>query len=227
MAARRPGSPAPRWLPPSLLLLLAVLFAASPAARALRFDLESGHTKCISDEIKVDSMAVGKYQVVGPDHSSPDAPLPESHRISLRVTSPYGNSMHYSENVQSGHFAFTATEAGDYLACFWAPDHKPPVTVTFEFDWKSGVTAKDWSNVAKKGQVDMMEIELKKLEDTIKSIHEEMYYLREREEEMQNMNKQTNSRMGWLGFLSLGICLSVAGLQLWHLKTFFERKKLL
>ena len=228
MAARRPGSPASRWLRPSTLLLLAaVLFAASPSARALRFDLESGHTKCISDEIKVDSMAVGKYSVVAPDPSYPDAQLPESHRVSLRVTSPYGNSMHYSENVQSGHFAFTAVEAGDYLACFWAPDHKPPVTVTFEFDWKSGVTAKDWSNVAKKGKVDMMELELKKLEDTIKSIHEEMFYLREREEEMQNINRQTSSRMGWLSFLSLGICLSVAGLQLWHLKTFFERKKLL
>uniref|UniRef100_A0A453B0G6 GOLD domain-containing protein n=1 Tax=Aegilops tauschii subsp. strangulata TaxID=200361 RepID=A0A453B0G6_AEGTS len=160
--------PAPRRLPPSTLLLLAaVLLAASPPARALRFDLESGHTKCISDEIKVDSMAVGKYSVVAPDPSYPDAQLPESHRRgdpvislicaigSMQVTSPYGNSMHYSENVQSGHFAFTAVEAGDYLACFWAPDHKPPVTVTFEFDWKSGVTAKDWSNVAKKGKVDV------------------------------------------------------------------------
>jgi hypothetical protein len=86
MAARRAGSSAPRWLPPSALLLLAVLFAGSPAARALRFDLESGHTKCISDDIKVNSMAVGKYQVVGPENSSPDAPLPESHRISLRVS---------------------------------------------------------------------------------------------------------------------------------------------
>ena len=227
MAARRPGSPAPRWLPPSVLLVLAVLFSASPPARALRFDLESGHTKCISEEIKVGSMAVGKYHVVGPDPNSPDSQLPDSHRISLRVTSPYGNSMHYGENVQSGHFAFTAAEAGDYLACFWAPDHKPPATIVFEFDWRSGVTAKDWPSVAKKGQVDMMELELKKLEDTIKSIHEEMFYLREREEEMQNLNRQTNSRMAWLGFLSLGICLSVAGLQLWHLKTFFERKKLL
>jgi hypothetical protein len=48
-----------------------------------------------------------------------------------------------------------------------------------------------------------------------------------REEEMQDLNRRTNSRMAWLGFLSLGVCLSVAGLQLWHLKTFFERKKLL
>ncbi|EMS49919.1 Transmembrane emp24 domain-containing protein 10 [Triticum urartu] len=181
-------------------------------------------------------MAVGKYSVVAPDPSYPDAQLPESHRVSLRVTSPYGNSMHYSENVQSGHFAFTAVEAGDYLACFWAPDHKPPVTVTFH---GQGLTLVILSTpainsllafllyVERSACEVMMELELKKLEDTIKSIHEEMFYLREREEEMQNINRQTNSRMGWLSFLSLGICLSVAGLQLWHLKTFFERKKLL
>ena len=71
------------------------------------------------------------------------------------MTSPYGNSMHYAENVQSGHFAFTAAEAGDYLACFWAPDHKPPVTMGFEFDWRSGVSAKDYPSVAKKGKVDV------------------------------------------------------------------------
>jgi hypothetical protein len=54
-----------------------------------------------------------------------------------------------------------------------------------------------------------------------------VFCLISREEEMQDLNKRTNSRMAWLGFLSIGICLSVAGLQLWHLKTFFERKKLL
>ncbi|XP_062211401.1 transmembrane emp24 domain-containing protein p24delta9-like [Phragmites australis] len=217
-------------VPGSLHHLLLLLAAALPAS-ALRFDLHSGHTKCISDDIKVGAMAVGKYHIVAPDDgslsSSSQQQLPDSHRISLRVTSPYGNSLHYSENVQSGNFAFTASEAGDYLACFWAPDHRPSATVAFEFDWRSGVSTKDWGTVAKKGQVDMMELELKKLEDTIKSIHEEMFYLREREEEMQELNRRTNSRMAWLGFLSLAICLSVAGLQLWHLKNFFERKKLL
>uniref|UniRef100_A0A0E0KE99 GOLD domain-containing protein n=1 Tax=Oryza punctata TaxID=4537 RepID=A0A0E0KE99_ORYPU len=219
----------------SLHYLLLLFLAGSPAG-ALRFDLQSGHTKCISDDIKVGAMAVGKYHVVAPEgagsttsssSSSSQPLLPDSHRVSLRVTSPYGNSLHYSENVQSGNFAFTASEAGDYLACFWAPDHRPPATVGFEFDWRSGVSARDWTNVAKKGQVDMMEVELKKLEDTIESIHEEMFYLREREEEMQDLNRRTNSWMAWLSFLSLAICLSVAGLQLWHLKNFFERKKLL
>ncbi|XP_047086894.1 transmembrane emp24 domain-containing protein p24delta7-like [Lolium rigidum] len=207
-----------------ILLVVLLILSGALSAGALRFDLLSGHTKCISDDIKVGAMAVGKYHIVEPEGSSE---LPDSHRISLRVTSPYGSSLHYSENVQSGNFAFTSSEAGDYLACFWAPDHRPPTTIAFEFDWRSGVSAKDWSSVAKKGQVDIMELELKKLEDTIKSIHEEMFYLREREGEMQVLNGRTNTWMAWLSFLSLGICLSVAGLQLWHLKNFFERKKLL
>lgn len=66
--------------------MLLLLSAAPRTARALRFDLESGHTKCISDEIKVNSMVVGKYHVVGPDPNFPDNPLPDSHRISLRVS---------------------------------------------------------------------------------------------------------------------------------------------
>ncbi|XP_068668318.1 transmembrane emp24 domain-containing protein p24delta9-like [Aristolochia californica] len=201
-----------------------ILCLLSTSVLSLRFDLQSGHTKCIAEDIKINSMSVGKYNVVVPSEGHPP---PDSHQITSRVTSPYGNSIHYADNVESGNFAFTSTEAGDYLACFWAPEHKPVATITVEFDWKTGVAAKDWSNVAKKGQVDVMELELRKLEDTIKSIHEEMFYLREREEEMQDLNRTTNTRMAVLTGLSFFICLSVAGLQLWHLKTFFERKKIL
>ncbi|KAF3322932.1 transmembrane emp24 domain-containing protein p24delta9-like protein [Carex littledalei] len=211
---------------PSLALLsaLVVLCLLTSPVRCLRFDLQSGQIKCISEEIKINAMTVGKYSIANPSES---VPLPESHRVSIKVTSPYGESMHSAENVDSGSFAFVTKEAGDYLACFWTPEHKPAATISFEFEWKSGVTAKDWSNVAKKGQVELMEVELKKLEDVVKSIHDEMFYLRSREEEMQDMNRSTNTRMAWLSFLSLVLCLSVAGLQIWHLKTFFERKKLL
>uniref|UniRef100_A0A803R9Q3 GOLD domain-containing protein n=1 Tax=Cannabis sativa TaxID=3483 RepID=A0A803R9Q3_CANSA len=203
----------------SLLLILGILLSTS---EALQFELQSGHTKCIAEDIKSNSMTVGKYSVVNPSEGHP---LPDTHKIT--VTSQYGNSYHHAEHVTTGQFAFVAAEAGDYMACFFAPDHNPQITFSVDFDWKTGVAAKDWSNVAKKGSVDVMELELKKLYDTVTSIHEEMFYLREREEEMQELNKTTNSRMAWLGFLSLFVCLSVAGLQLWHLKTFFEKKKLI
>lgn len=41
------------------------------------------------------------------------------------------------------------------MTCFWAPDHNPPTMLTVDLDWRTGVAAKDWSNVAKKGQVDV------------------------------------------------------------------------
>ncbi|KAI3467307.1 hypothetical protein Pfo_023970 [Paulownia fortunei] len=208
----------------SLFLVLISVFLLWTRVESIRFDLESGHTKCISEDIKSNSMTVGKYQIVNPNEGHP---LPESHKITVRVTSAYGNSYHYSDHVTEGHFAFQAVEAGDYMACFFAADHKPSTSITIDFDWKSGVAAKDWTNVAKKGSVELMELELKKMFDTVQSIHDEMYYLREREEEMQQLNRSTNSKMFWFSFLSILVCLSVAGLQLWHLKSFFEKKKLI
>ncbi|XP_004489416.1 transmembrane emp24 domain-containing protein p24delta9 [Cicer arietinum] len=208
-----------------LLLSILTLTSTFSFVNSMRFELQSGHTKCISEDIKSNAMTVGKYSVVNPNEGYP---IPDTHKITIKVSSPHGNSNHYGDHVESGNFAFTAVEGGDYTACFWIPDSRmAPSTVTIEFEWRSGVAAKDWSKVAKKGQIEVMEFELKKLYDTVSSIHDEMFYLREREEEMQDLNKSTNSKMFTFSFLSIAVCLSVAGLQLWHLKTFFERKKLL
>jgi hypothetical protein len=73
----------------------------------------------------------------------------------IQVTSPYGNNYHHGDQVDSGNFAFTAAEAGDYTTCFTAPDHKPETTVAIEFEWKTGVAAMDWSKIAKKEQVEV------------------------------------------------------------------------
>ncbi|KAE8727898.1 Transmembrane emp24 domain-containing protein p24delta9 [Hibiscus syriacus] len=208
----------------SVIIVVLVVGILSPASQSLRFELQSGYTKCISEDIKSNSMTVGKYQVVNPN---PDHPLPDSHKLTVRVSSPNGNTYHRAEKVETGQFAFTAAEEGGYTACFWADDHSPRITMTVDFDWRTGVHAKDWSNIAKEGQVVVMELELKKLYDVVTSIHDEMFYLRGREEEMQELNKATTSKMFWLSFLSLFLCLSVAGLQFWHLKTFFEKKKII
>ncbi|RDX74053.1 Transmembrane emp24 domain-containing protein p24delta9, partial [Mucuna pruriens] len=207
---------------PLALLTLALMCSL---ANSMRFELQTGQTKCISEDIKTNALSVGKYSVINHNEGFP---LPDTHKIYVKLSSPHGNSYHFGDHVESGNYAFTAAEAGDYSACFWIPESRDtPAMVTVEFEWRTGVAAKDWSKVAKKGQIEVMEFELKKLYDTVLSIHDEMFYLREREEEMQDLNKSTNRKMFTFSFLSIAVCLSVAGLQLWHLKTFFERKKLL
>ena len=71
------------------------------------------------------------------------------------MSSPEGNYYHHVDKVDSGNFAFTAPESADYVACFLVSDHRPTITVAVEFDWRTGVAAKDWPNIAKKGQVDV------------------------------------------------------------------------
>ncbi|KAE8659498.1 Transmembrane emp24 domain-containing protein p24delta7 [Hibiscus syriacus] len=213
-----------------LVLIILGLMLEAEFGESMRFELDSGQTKCVSEDVKTNALSVGKYSIVNPDdaHPLPDAhplsdahPLPDAHKLTVKASSPYGHIYHIGDDVDSGNFAFTAAEKGAYTACFLAANHQPPVRITIDFGWKTGIAAKDWSLVAKKGQVDMMELELKKLYDTVTDIHEEMFYLREREEEMQHLNSETNSKMTTLGFFSIVVCLSVAGLQIWHLKTFF------
>jgi len=65
-----------------LSLMLLVLFSSS--TQSLRFELQSGHTKCISEDIKSNSMTVGKYLIVNPNEGQP---LPDSVRVTVRVFS--------------------------------------------------------------------------------------------------------------------------------------------
>jgi len=69
--------------------------------------------------------------------------------------------------VDSGNFAFTAAEAGDYTTCFSAADHKPETKLAIEFEWKTGVTAKDWSKIAKKEKVEVSDYCWPTLIDTL------------------------------------------------------------
>ncbi|CAN1179344.1 Transmembrane emp24 domain-containing protein p24delta5, partial [Linum perenne] len=71
------------------------------------------------------------------------------------VTSPYGNNIYHQDNVTHGQFAFTTSEAGNYLACFWLDEHQQHVTnISLGLEWKTGIAAKDWDSVAKKEKIE-------------------------------------------------------------------------
>lgn len=62
--------------------VIIVLGLLSAVGESMRFDLTSGHTKCISDEIKNNAMTVGKYSSVNPNEGYP---LPDTHKLSVKV----------------------------------------------------------------------------------------------------------------------------------------------
>ncbi|KAK9989210.1 hypothetical protein SO802_029449 [Lithocarpus litseifolius] len=180
-------------------------------------------TKCVSEELQNNVVVLADYVVVSENDHSHLTPT-----IAAKVTSPYGNNLHNKENATNGQFAFTTKEAGNYLACFWVDGHNPGGgDVSVNLDWRTGIAAKDWESVARKEKIEGVELELRKLEGAVEAIHENLLYLKSREAEMRMVSESTNSRVAWLSIMSLGVCIAVSTLQLWHLKRFFLKKKLI
>ncbi|CAG7900039.1 unnamed protein product [Brassica rapa] len=198
-----------------------LLFILLPVGEAIWLDVPTTGTKCVSEEIQSNIVVLADYIIISEDHSLKPT-------ISAKVTSPYGNNLHHSENVTHGEFAFTTKESGNYIACFWA-DAKSHGNkdVSINVEWKTGIATKDWASIAKREKLEGVELEIRKLEGAVEAIHENLIYLRNKEADMRTVSEKTNSRVAWCSMMSLGICIVVSGLQVAYLKHYFEKKKLI
>ncbi|KAL9234668.1 hypothetical protein vseg_009514 [Gypsophila vaccaria] len=177
-----------------------------------------GSRKCLSEEIQNNVVVLGDYVVIDEKgHSIPT--------INAKVTSPYGNQLYHQENITYGQFAFTANEIGNYVACFWvASDHQ---SATLNLEWKIGFSAKDWDSVAKKEHLEGLELELRKLEGTVEHVLENLIYLQQKEWGMREVSEKTNARVAWYGLMSIGIGITASIYQVWHLRRYFQKRKLI
>ncbi|KAK7399673.1 hypothetical protein VNO78_10861 [Psophocarpus tetragonolobus] len=208
-----------------VMLTLLVFFCTNlilvPSALAIWLTLPTAGTKCVSEEIQHNVVVLADYVVIPSDHTL-------NPTIAVKVTSPYGNNLHLKGNTTHGNIAFTTQEAGNYLACFWVDSHSEGGDeVNVNLDWKIGIAAKDWDSVARKDKIEGVELELRKLEGAVEAIHENLLYLKGREAEMRTVSEKTNARVAWYSIMSLGMCIVVSGMQLWYLKRFFQKKKLI
>lgn len=67
-----------------LVVFIVILPYLSAIAKSIRFNVESGVTKCITEDLRIKSMTVGEYWVVNPNEGQP---LPEHHKIYVGVNS--------------------------------------------------------------------------------------------------------------------------------------------
>lgn len=207
-----------RWAALGLIMLIAG--CGIHLAVALEFDMLF-QTKCVMEEINKGVLVVGDFAAFNKDNTA------NMVSIDIKVEEPSGRVLYEKRGISSGQFAFTTKEDGDFKACFTAKDVHTAQQTKIRLDWKTGVAATDWDAVAKKDNLNEMSTELRRLEAMVKEIHEEMLFLRTREEEMRDLNEATNARVAWFSIGSLFICMGLAAWQLYYLKQFFHKKKLL
>ncbi|CAN8269479.1 unnamed protein product [Cochlearia groenlandica] len=202
-----------------------------PVTEAIWLTVQNSGERCYYEEIQANVVVVADYLCIDQDNIG----LVKKRlgpTIDVRVTSSYGKELYKKTNETHGQFAFTTSESGSYAACLSMHHDQTHYTLNnssaiVSLDWKMGIRTKDWDSVAKKEKIEGVELELKKSTEIVKAIRANILYLRLREAYMREINEKTNKKVAHLSFVSLGVSLFVSIFQVWHLKRFFLKKKLI
>lgn len=191
----------------AVVLLLAVM------ALGLEFKLGPGMSKCLGEEVQRDEPIVLRA-TVAPD-TAPD--------VQVTMYNPMGLDV-FTRTQNTVRHVMTAAEPGEYRVCFnnfGAQEREVSLSLDI------GLATKDYDAVAKKNNLKPLELELRRIEDIVRTTKNEMIYMRTREEEMRTTNESTSSRVLWFSVLSLSILGSLGIFQIIYLKRFFASKKMI
>jgi p24 family protein delta-1 len=109
------------------------------------------------------------------------------------LNSPQRTQLWSKNGAVKSSYATSAQMAGEHSVCF---SNVGTVQLMVDFSFESGADAEnDYADVAKKENLKPVEIELRRMEDTVKHIRSEMTYMRTREEQMRNTNGTTFIRV--------------------------------
>ncbi|KAJ3423542.1 transmembrane emp24 domain-containing protein [Anaeramoeba flamelloides] len=178
-----------------LFLVIATLFLST--TNSFQIDLKERQEKCISEEIEHDSLVTGSYSLVEPKQLAVDLIIYDSKH----------HTIFHKHTIEDGKFAFRTDIHGDYKFCFTSHRQQSfqasASTQRIEFEFKMGSEARDYSDIATKEHLNPLETEIRKMQDLVLEIHEEILYSKNREEAMRNTNESTNARVLWFSILSI------------------------
>eukprot|EP01133_Synstelium_polycarpum_P003436 gene3436-3901_t len=198
------------------------------------FEIRPAEEKCIIEEYRKDTMVTGKFEIsdrLSKNVAYPTELVMASMQMKFYIRDPHMGLLLNEQDAKKGPFAFNAQEAGEYYFCFLDAykTHSSimPLSRTISLDIKSGADANDYTELATKGNLKPSEVELRKVEDVVDKIKQEMLYMKGREETMRNTNESTNGRVAWLAVFCILVLIASATFQINYLKRYFKQRKLI
>lgn len=171
----------------------------------------SKEKKCYGEQVAKMELLVVEFEVA------------ESKKVSVSVVSPAATvfSDHDREKVKT---AFTTTEAGPHWMCI-QNDNPDPVAVKMTV--VAGAQAKDYSKIAKKEHLENTQVALRRIEESLQNYHNNVLYIRSREERMRATNDSTAFRVICFCLFNVVQMIAVGGWQMLYFKRFFRSKKII
>ncbi|CAK7227365.1 vesicle coat component [Sporothrix bragantina] len=212
-------------LPQTLRQGLYGLFLFATACQALKFDLyaTNGHPRCIRNFVTKDTLVVVTATVGG---NRGDGMMVNMH-IKDAVGNEYGRAKDIAGEQRT---VFTSHADAAFDICFENNLQHRGGQDAFrhiELDVDIGADAKDWAAIQANEKLKPVETELRRIEEMLTEIVDEMEYLRLREQKLRDTNESTNTRVKWFGFGTTFLLIGLWGWQIMYLRAYFRSKHLI
>ncbi|KAJ4457251.1 putative emp24/gp25L/p24 family protein [Paratrimastix pyriformis] len=196
--------------------LFAVLLLL-PLSWAVKFELPAQEVQCFDEELPGDLLVTGTFK----------APKLYNQDLEILIFGPGDTTILKQSQTVSERFAFTSQVAGDHRICFRNrvfsnQGTSLAGTMIVELQMRMGSFAVDYEEIAtKEGLKGPVDVEIRRMVDSVNDLHADLIYMRGREETMRNTNESTNSRVMGFSVLSIFILISMGIWQILYLRRYF------
>ncbi|KZF18956.1 hypothetical protein L228DRAFT_225097 [Xylona heveae TC161] len=213
------------------LITFLLLLTSIPLASALKFELQAHpgpesakQERCIRNFVAADTLVVVTAIVGG---SKGDGQMVNM-RIKDTLDNEYGRPR---DIVGERRMAFTSAADSAFDVCFenvlTSRHAVMNPTRSIELDVDIGADARDWSAIQAAEKLKPVETELRRIEELVGEIVQEMEYLRSREQRLRDTNESTNERVKWFAFGTMGMLVGLGAWQIVYLRAYFRSKHLI
>lgn len=91
-----------------------------------------------------------------------------------------------------------------------------------DLDIEIGADARDWSSIQAQEKLKPVETDLRRIEEMVSEVVNEMEYLRSRELKLRDTNESTNERVKWFAFGTMGMLMGLGAWQVVYLRAYFR-----
>ncbi|KAJ4461870.1 putative glycoprotein 25l [Paratrimastix pyriformis] len=193
------------------------------AALGVYVEIEEGQKVCFQEELGQEVSVLVKFQVI-PKKDGGIVLSPFT--VAGTVKDNRGNTVFESGEVKpEGRFSFISKTSGEHEICLEvAGTQKRKMDV--HIDIATGDLQVDYATLARSENLNDMELDLKRIEDKMKSIQSEQAYMRGREAAQRNTDESSNTRVMWFAIAQTVLLLGTGLWQMMHLRRFFRQRKI-
>ncbi|KAJ5224504.1 uncharacterized protein N7469_008007 [Penicillium citrinum] len=210
--------------------ILAFFLLVVQIASALKFDLpaQSGHggknERCIRNFVSKDQLVVVTAIVSG---NKGDGQV-----VNMHIKDSMGNDHGRPKDIVGEvRQAFTSTADTAFDVCLenqlFGRNAVSNPSREIELDVEIGADARDWSSIQAQEKLKPIETDLRRIEEMVTDIVNEMEYLRSREQRLRDTNESTNERVKWFAFGTMGMLVGLGAWQVVYLRAYFRSKHLI